>query len=98
MNHKRLIASAIIGPALAVGLLFNAQPKAAGAQDAAATYKAKCAMCHGANSEKAFDPAKPDSEHVKAILEGVKPKMPSYKSMTEADAQALVDYMRELRK
>jgi mono/diheme cytochrome c family protein len=67
-------------------------------QDTAAFYKAKCAMCHGQNSEKAFDTAKTDEQHVEAILKGVKPKMPSYEKSLDADkAKALVTHMRELK-
>ena len=71
--------------------------------DAAATYKAKCAMCHKPTAEKAFDMAKADDVLVQAILTGVKaekpPNMPGYaeKGMTEEQAKALVAHMRSLR-
>jgi mono/diheme cytochrome c family protein len=72
---------------------------AAGGEDIAATYKAKCAACHGAKSEKAFDPSKTDAVLVDAVLKGVKPKMPAYDSKVSADqANALVAHMRALRK
>ena len=71
--------------------------------DAAATYKTKCAMCHGATAEKKFDLAKTDEHHVNAILKGMKgekpPHMPEYESkgITEEAAKALVAHMRSLR-
>ena len=66
--------------------------------DVAATYKAKCAMCHGAKAEKAFDAAKEDAVLVESVLKGIKPKMPSYDQKLTADqAKALVSYMKSLR-
>ena len=73
------------------------------ADDEATIYKAKCAMCHGQKSEKAFDPALADEELVKAILEGKKgekpPFMPAFKDkgIDEEKAKALVAHMRKLR-
>ena len=67
--------------------------------DAAATYKAKCAACHGAKAEKSFDVSKSDADLLKAVQEGVKPKMPAFeKSLDEDTRKALVAHMRELRK
>lgn len=71
--------------------------------DVAATYKGKCAMCHTANASKYFDANKADADLVQIILKGKKgekpPFMPEYetKGITEADAQALVTYMKGLR-
>lgn len=81
-------------------------PAAAGSpvvEDAAASYKTKCAMCHSPKAEKFFDPAKTDEQHVEAILKGVKPAkppaMPGYeaKGMTADEAKALALYMKSLR-
>jgi mono/diheme cytochrome c family protein len=75
----------------------------AAAPDAAATYKAQCAMCHTPTAAKFFDPAKSDEDHVQTILKGKKgekpPYMPAYetKGMTAEDAKALAEYMRGLR-
>lgn len=74
-----------------------------GAEDAAATYKAKCAMCHTATASKFFDPAKTDEELTDAILKGKKsekpPSMPAYaeKGITPETAKELVTYMRQLK-
>jgi hypothetical protein len=60
-------------------------------------------MCHGAKSEKHFDPAKTVDEHVQVILKGKKgekpPFMPGYeaKGMTAEEAKALAEYMVGLR-
>ena len=95
MKLKKLIAAL----ALVVFAVVPFTAPSQGAQDdRAATYKAKCAACHGATAEKSFDAGKEDTTHVKAILEGVKPKMPAYKSYSEDQAKALVEYMRSLKK
>jgi len=71
----------------------------AGGEDFAALYKAKCTACHGAKSEKAFDPSKADGVLVDAVLKGIKPKMPAYDGKVTADqANGLVAYMKSLRK
>lgn len=73
------------------------------ADDAAAVYKAKCAMCHSPKAEKFFDPAKPEADHVQIVLKGKKaekpPHMPGYeeKGMTAEQAKDLVVYMLALR-
>ncbi len=75
----------------------------AAAEDPAAVYKAKCAMCHSPKAEKSYDPAKSDEHHVQAILKGVKgakpPFMPGFeaKGMVEDEARSLAAFMRTLR-
>jgi len=79
------------------------------AADAAADYKAKCAMCHGADgSGKASMGTKDlgsadiqkmsDADLTAAIANG-KGKMPSYKGkLTDAQISDLVKYIRTLKK
>jgi cytochrome c6 len=100
----------------AVGLsLFLAPFAIAGgsATDGAATYKAKCAMCHGADGAgqtpmgknmklrdlRAADVQKQtDAELVKWIADG-KGKMPAYKAkLGAADIDALVAFIRSIKK
>ena len=71
--------------------------------DAAATFKAKCAMCHGQNAEKKFDATKADDLLEATILKGndtVTPKMPAYeaKGVTPEQAKALAAHMKSLKK
>ena len=83
----------------AVGMTSAAVPTRADGDEIAATYKAKCGMCHGANAEKSFDAAKADDALIDAVLKGVKPKMPSYEQkLTSDQAKQLVAYMKSLRK
>ena len=72
VRRAKIISIAILTVPLALTAFLNAPPTgaAAVADDAATIYKAKCAMCHGPAAAKAFDPAKPDEDLVKAILKG----------------------------
>ena len=100
---KMLAAAALVAFIVALLLAAGLAPaRAAQDFDAAAYYKAKCAMCHGQKAEKKFDPAKPDDDHVNTTLKGkddVTPKMPGYeaKGVTSEQAKALVAYMKSLR-
>ena len=78
------------------------------AADAAADYKAKCAMCHGAdgmgkppmgsNLTTADVQKMSDADLTAAITNG-KGKMPAYKGkLTDAQISDLVKYIRTLKK
>jgi cytochrome c6 len=83
------------------------------AQNAAATYKAKCAGCHGADGKGATAPGKAlgvhdfssdevtkmsDADLIGIVTTG-KNKMPSYgKSLKDTEIKDLVAYVRELGK
>src|SRR4051794_14469417 len=87
-------------------------PAAFAAADGAALYKAKCAMCHGADgsgqtamgkSMKLRDLRSPevqkqsDAELTKVTADG-KGKMPAYKGkMTDEEIKAVVAHMRALK-
>jgi len=100
---KKLAIVLVVTPFVAILALSPAtQTRGAQAteQDTAATYKAKCAMCHGAKAEKKFDVTKPDQEHVDAITKGREGavKMPAYAGkLSEEQAQALVAFMKTLK-
>jgi cytochrome c6 len=79
------------------------------AQDAAATYKAKCAMCHGADGKGGKmgtrDFASPevkgesDAQLTETISKGKPPKMPAYgEKLKEGEIKDLVAYIRGLQK
>ena len=71
--------------------------------DAAATYKTKCAACHTPTASKFYDPAKTEDEQVQAIMKGKKGEKPPYmpafgdKGMTEDEAKGLATYMKTLK-
>ena len=86
-----------------VGLSSVAQ-----AQDAAATYKAKCAMCHGADGKggkmgtrdfgSADVKAETDAQLTDIITKG-KGKMPAYDGkLKDTEIKDLVTYIRSLAK
>ncbi len=81
----------------------------AAAQDAAATYKSKCAMCHGADGKGGKmgtkDFASPDiqgmtdAQLADIITKGKAPKMPAYgDKLKDSDIKDLVAYIRTLGK
>jgi mono/diheme cytochrome c family protein len=74
MNNTKLtailLAFLVFGALVLTWTPARAQGEAAAAD---ATYKAKCAMCHGGNAEKSFDATKTDESLVDAVLKGVKP-------------------------
>lgn len=75
------------------------------AQDVAVTYKAKCAMCHGANGAKiaphdlqgAAVQGMSD-EALSAIITNGKGSMPASKSLKPDQVTGLVAYIRTLKK
>jgi mono/diheme cytochrome c family protein len=88
--------------------LIAACTSSAVAQDAAATYKAKCAMCHGPDGKggkmgtrdfaSAEVKAESDAQLTDIITKG-KGKMPSYDGKLKDDEiKGLVTYIRSLAK
>jgi mono/diheme cytochrome c family protein len=86
-------------------------PLAVRAQSAAATYKAKCAGCHGADGKGTTAPGKALGVHdfssaevtkmndtdLMTIVSGGKNKMPAYgKSLKDTEIKDMVAYVREL--
>jgi len=95
---KKLATGLVAFAAFAFLLTSTPVSTRAEGDDAASTYKAKCAMCHGAKAEKSFDAAKEDAALADAVLKGVKPKMPAYDGKLTADqAKSLVAYMKSIR-
>jgi mono/diheme cytochrome c family protein len=82
------------------------------AQDAAATYKAKCAMCHGADGKgsptgikmgardfTSADVQKETDAQLAAIIDKGKGKMPAYDGkLKDTEITDLVTYIRGLAK
>lgn len=94
--------------ALLAGGLFAVCSSPAVAQDAAATYKAKCAMCHGADGKGGKmgtrDFASPEVQKesdadLAGIISNGKGKMPKYGSkLTKDQITDLVKFIRGLQK
>ena len=88
--------------------LFVLIPNLSWAEDGAATYKAKCAMCHGADAagkpgakipSLVSDEAKKqsDADLEKAITDTAKHPA-GVKSLPADDVKAIVEYIRSLQK
>jgi mono/diheme cytochrome c family protein len=92
-----------LATALAVVLSISSL---AHAQDAQATYKSKCAMCHGVDGKKiaAHDLSgadvqkKSDADLAAIIAEGMPPRMPEFgDKLKPEEIKGLVAYIRTLK-
>ena len=101
----------IVALSFAALLVIGAMPAlAGGAADGAAVFKAKCAMCHGADGKKvnkatnvrdltSADVQKQTDQELYDIIANGKAKMPPYKAkLNDADTKALVVTIRDLAK
>ena len=103
-SHKYLVLLAALTVAL---------PVMAAAPDAATTYKAKCAMCHGPDGAgqtatgksmkvrdlRSAEVQKQSGKELEAIITNGKGKMPAYKGkIAEAEIDALVKFIQSLKK
>lgn len=94
--------------ALLAGGLIAVCSSSAVAQDAAATYKAKCAMCHGPDGKggkmgtrdfASADVKKETDAQLTEIITKGKGKMPSYDGkLKDTEIKDLVTYIRSLAK
>lgn len=107
MKTLKMMTLATVAAMLVAGFaLISAAARVENADDfdAAATFKAKCQVCHGPAAEKKFDVSLADADLVQIVLKGKKgekpPFMPAYeeKGITEEQAKALVAHMKSLRK
>jgi mono/diheme cytochrome c family protein len=110
---KRIYSSCSVAGTLALSMLFASTTLPAHAQDAAALYKSKCAMCHGTDgkgntaagkSTGAHDFASPEVQKqsdadLEQIMKNGKNKMPGYAGkLKESEIKDLVAYVRQLGK
>ncbi len=104
---KSISIRAALVTMLACGALMLCATSAV-AQDAAGTYKAKCAMCHGADGKggkmgtrdfaSAEVKAETDAQLVEIVAKG-KNKMPAYDGkLKDTEIKDLVAYIRSLAK
>lgn len=86
-------------------------PGAATAQDAAATFKSKCAACHsadgtgsamgkkmGAHDFTSAEVQKMSDAELADVITNGKNKMPKYASLSPEEVKGLVAYIRTLKK
>ncbi len=104
------IAGIVVAAMVLAGITFLSPP--AKADTAEATYKAKCAMCHGADGKGETPTGKAmkvndfasetvqkmsDADLTDAIAKG-KGKMPAFKTLTADQVKDLVAYVRSFGK
>lgn len=98
-----------LAAALLAGVCLWSAPAKADVAAAEATFKAKCAMCHGTDGKgkeamktrdlSSADVQKQSDADLSAIItNGKPPKMPSYKSMTPEQVKDMVAFIRSLKK
>ena len=103
------LGSITLVAALFAGACLLGSPAKADVAAGEATYKAKCAACHGADGKgkeamKTKDLASADEQKMSdadlsaVITNGKPPKMPPYKTLTADQVKDLVAYIRSLKK
>jgi cytochrome c6 len=110
-NVKHIFSRIGLAILLACGMT-TAFPSVTQAQDAAGTYKAKCAMCHGADGKgssigqkmgvhdfTSADVQKQTDDQLTEIITKGKAKMPAYDGkLKDTEIKDLVAYIRTLAK
>jgi cytochrome c6 len=108
MTTKNLGAMTL-GAVLLGGICLLSTPAKADVATGGATFKSKCAMCHGADGKGKASMAntdlttediqkKSDADLSAVITNGKPPKMPGFKSLTPEQVKDLVSYIRSLKK
>ena len=109
MITKKYFGAATVAAALLVGTCLFSTSAKADAAAGGATFKAKCAGCHGADGTgkdamKTRDMAsadvqkQSDADLTGIITNGKPPKMPPYKTLSADQVKDLVSYIRSLKK
>jgi len=106
-TRKNLVTATLVAALLAGACLISTAARA-DVKAGEATFKAKCAMCHGADGKgkeamKTGDLASADVQKMSdADLSGMitngKGKMPAYKTLTPDQVKDLVAFIRSLKK
>lgn len=107
-KQMKCISAMALAGALLVGACVLGFPAKADVAAAEATFKAKCAMCHGADGKgkeamktrdlSSADVQKQSDAELSAIITNGKGKMPPYKSMTPEQVKDMVAFLRSLKK
>jgi len=90
------------------GTCLFSLPAKADVAEAAATFKAKCAACHGADGKGKESMKTPDftsagvqnksDADLSTIITNGKGKMPAYKSLTPDQVKDMIAFIRSLKK
>jgi cytochrome c6 len=98
----------ILAAALLAGVCLFSSPAKADVAAAEATFKAKCAACHGADGKgkeamktrdlSSADVQKQSDADLSGIITNGKGKMPPYKTMSADQVKDMVAFIRSLKK
>jgi len=100
--RRHFVAVAVFVPVILLALTHTTTSRSP--DELSDFYKTKCSECHGDKAELKFDEKLPETDMVKAILEGKlvdePPDMPAFEArgVTEEKAKALVELMKKLKK
>jgi mono/diheme cytochrome c family protein len=105
----KTVLAITVGVALLAGSSLLSSPAKADTAAAEATYKAKCASCHGPDGKgkealKTKDFSSPEVQNMSdadlsaIITNGKPPKMPPYKTLTPDQVKDMVAYIRSFKK
>jgi len=107
MNMKNL-GMATLATAMLAGTCLLSSPAKADVAAAEATFKTKCAGCHGADGKgkeamktrdlSSADVQKQSDADLSGIISNGKGKMPPYKTMTPDQVKDMVGFIRSLKK
>ena len=107
-NKVTKLGGLTLAAVLLAGVCLLSAPAKADVAAGEATFKAKCAGCHGADGKgkdamKTRDMASADVQKqsdadLTGIITNGKGKMPSYKTMTPDQVKDMVAYIRSLKK
>lgn len=106
---KKNLGALTLGAVLLAGICVLSTAAKADVAAGEATFKTKCAACHGADGKgkeamktrdlgSADVQKQSDADLSKIISEGKPPKMPAYKTLTPDQVKDLVAYIRSLKK
>jgi len=102
------VGAMTLAAARLAGVCLLSSPTKADVAAGEATFKAKCAGCHGADGKgkpamknsdlTAADVQKKSDADLSAAITNGKPPMPAYKTLTADQVKDLVSYVRSLKK
>lgn len=105
---RRNLGTATLVAALLAGACLISTAAKADVAAAQATFKAKCAMCHGPDGKgkeamktrdlTSADVQKQSDADLTGIITNGKGKMPAYKTMTPEQVKDMVAFIRSLKK
>ena len=105
---RKTLGTATLVAALLAGACLVSTPARADVAAGEATFKAKCAACHGADGKgkeamktrdlAAADVQKMSDADLSGMITNGKGKMPAYKTLTPDQVKDLVAFIRSLKK